>query len=235
MDVIKNKDEILFNHYLMQKENLQRLKGDLPKGQFYLTIRTACNDLQVSFAKTQRIIKKFEELRIINLIQKGKPPKTPSIYSYNSIFTSDTIPHTISDTITESINDTITDTPKKENIKRNIKKNLFIENSKEMNLSKLLFSLMQINNPKAKQPNFQNWSKEFDYILRIDNKNIEEVERVIRWCQHDSFWKSNILSPKKLREKYDQLYLKMIEENNKNQSAKYNFLSVSNDRDKYYR
>ena len=254
MDVIKNKDEILFNHYLMQKENLQRLKGDLPKGQFYLTIRTACNDLQVSFAKTQRIIKKFEELRIINLIQKGKPPKTPSIYSYNSIFTSDTIPHTISDTIgdtinpsningldiitdtiTESINDTITDTPKKENIKRNIKKNIFIENSKEMNLSKLLFSLMQINNPKAKQPNFQNWSKEFDYILRIDNKNIEEVERVIRWCQHDSFWKSNILSPKKLREKYDQLYLKMIEENNKNQSAKYNFLSVSNDRDKYYR
>ena len=104
-----------------------------------------------------------------------------------------------------------------------------------MNLSKLLFSLMQINNPKAKQPNFQNWSKEFDYILRIDNKNIEEVEGVIRWCQHDSFWKSNILSPKKLREKYDQLYLKMIEENNKNQSAKYNFLSVSNDRDKYYR
>ena len=231
MDVIKNKDEILFNHYLMQKENLQRLKGDLPKGQFYLTIRTACNDLQVSFAKTQRIIKKFEELRIINLIQKGKPPKTPSIYSYNSIFTSDTIPHTISDTI----GDTITDTPKKENIKRNIKKNLFIENSKEMNLSKLLFSLMQINNPKAKQPNFQNWSKEFDYILRIDKKNIEEVERVIKWCQHDSFWKSNILSPKKLREKYDQLYLKMIEENNKNQSAKYNFLSVSNDRDKYYR
>ena len=46
---------------------------------------------------------------------------------------------------------------------------------------------------------------------------------------------ANILSPKKLREKYDQLYLKMIEENNKNQSAKYNFLSVSNDRDKYYR
>lgn len=138
-------------------------------------------------------------------------------------------------TIKGIIKGTFEGNSKKENIKRNIKKNLFIENSKEMNLSKLLFSLMQINNPKAKQPNFQNWSKEFDYILRIDKKNIEEVERVIKWCQHDSFWKSNILSPKKLREKYDQLYLKMIEENNKNQSAKYNFLSVSNDRDKYYR
>ena len=33
----------------------------------------------------------------------------------------------------------------------------------------------------------------------------------------------------------DHQLLKMIEENNKNQSAKYNFLSVSNDRDKYYR
>ena len=43
MDVIKNKDEILFNHYLMQKENLQRLKGDLPKGQFYLSLSTVSN------------------------------------------------------------------------------------------------------------------------------------------------------------------------------------------------
>lgn len=254
MDVIKNKDEILFNHYLMQKENLQRLKGDLPKGQFYLSLSTVSNDLEITIKKVRTLIKNFEELGIITNIQKGKPPKTPSIYIYNSISNEGTIKGIFDDTLKGTLKDsninilnssegtikgiikgTFEGNSKKENIKRNIKKNIFIKNSKEMNLSKLLFSLMQINNPKAKQPNFQNWSKEFDYILRIDKKNIEEVERVIKWCQHDSFWKSNILSPKKLREKYDQLYLKMIEENNKNQSAKYNFLSVSNDRDKYYR
>jgi len=29
---------------------------------------------------------------------------------------------------------------------------------------------------------------------------------LIRWCQRDNFWKSNILSTQKLREKYEQLY-----------------------------
>lgn len=34
MNVIKDKDKILFNHYLMQKENLQRLKGIYLKVNF---------------------------------------------------------------------------------------------------------------------------------------------------------------------------------------------------------
>ena len=37
LDIKKHKDEILFNQYLMQKENMQILKGVVPKGQFYLS------------------------------------------------------------------------------------------------------------------------------------------------------------------------------------------------------
>lgn len=224
MDVIKDKEKILFNHYLMQKENLQRLKGDLPKGQFYLTIRNVSEDLDITFAKAQRIIKRFEEKGIIGIIKLGGKNKTPSIYSYNSIFKtdtdSDTMNNTDSDTVKSSISnslneiidtvgDTHNDTSKKELLKRNTKKNPFVENSNEMMLSKLLFSLMQSNNQNVKQPNFQSWSKEFDYILRIDKRDIEEVRKVIEWCQNDSFWKTNILSPSSLRKQYDRLTLKM--------------------------
>lgn len=231
MDVIKDKEKILFNHYLMQKENLQRLKGDLPKGQFYLTVRNVSEDLDITFAKAQRIIKRFEEMGIIGIIKLGGKNKTPSIYSYNSIFKTDTDSDTMSDTdsdtvkssifnslneiidtVGDTVNDTHNDTSKKELLKRNTKKNLFVENSNEMNLSKLLFSLMQSNNSNVKQPNFQSWSKEFDYILRIDKRDIEEVRRVIEWCQSDSFWKTNILSPKSLRKHYDRLALKMQED-----------------------
>ena len=35
----------------------------------------------------------------------------------------------------------------------------------------------------------------------------EQIEAAIRWCQADEFWRSNILSASKLREKYDQLRL----------------------------
>lgn len=45
-------------------------------------------------------------------------------------------------------------------------------------------------------------------LLDIDGRTVEQVEACIRWCQSDPFWKANILSASKLREKYDQLRLK---------------------------
>ena len=40
LDVNKDVDLIRFNHYVMQKENYQRLKGELTKGYFYISART---------------------------------------------------------------------------------------------------------------------------------------------------------------------------------------------------
>jgi hypothetical protein len=74
----------------------------------------------------------------------------------------------------------------------------------------LLFSLILKNNPKAKKPNLQTWSKNIDLMLRVDKRTAEDIEKVIRWCQSDTFWQSNILSTKKLREKFDQLFIKMV-------------------------
>jgi len=53
------------------------------------------------------------------------------------------------------------------------------------------------------------WAADIDKLIRIDGKTDGEIERVIRWCQADSFWKGNILSGAKLREKWDQLTVKM--------------------------
>jgi hypothetical protein len=44
-------------------------------------------------------------------------------------------------------------------------------------------------------------------LLDKDGRTVEQVESVIRWCQRDEFWRSNILSASKFREKYDQLRL----------------------------
>lgn len=44
-------------------------------------------------------------------------------------------------------------------------------------------------------------------LLDRDGRTVEQVEAAIRWCQADEFWRSNILSMSKLREKYDQLRL----------------------------
>lgn len=44
-------------------------------------------------------------------------------------------------------------------------------------------------------------------MLDRDGYSVEQVERAIRWCQADEFWRSNVLSMSKLRDKYDQLRL----------------------------
>jgi len=89
------------------------------------------------------------------------------------------------------------------------KRKIFLSNSDEFRLSELLYSLILKNNPKAKKPNLQSWSKHIDLALRVDNRSAADLEKVIRWCQQDDFWASNILSTQKLRKQFDQLWTKM--------------------------
>jgi uncharacterized protein YdaU (DUF1376 family) len=76
-------------------------------------------------------------------------------------------------------------------------------------LAKRLADKILETNPKAKIGNITAWARHVDLMLRIDGRTPEEVEAVIDWCQRDAFWCSNILSTKKLREKFDQLTAKM--------------------------
>ncbi len=71
--VLKDIDKIKFNHYIMQKENLQRLKGDLPRGYFYMMVNIASQDLEINRNKLIRIIGEFERLNILKVVEK--PPK----------------------------------------------------------------------------------------------------------------------------------------------------------------
>jgi hypothetical protein len=98
------------------------------------------------------------------------------------------------------------------NVNKDLKPSLsekYSDESIEILLSKYLFELMKKNNPKVKEPNFQNWAKNIDFILRIDRRSEEDVRKIIELSQMDNFWKSNILSTAKLREKFDQLYIKL--------------------------
>lgn len=51
------------------------------------------------------------------------------------------------------------------------------------------------------------WRTEARLLIDKDGRTVEQILRCIDWCQDDGFWRSNILSLPKLREKYDQLRL----------------------------
>ncbi|MDK2562950.1 conserved phage C-terminal domain-containing protein [Romboutsia sedimentorum] len=81
-DIDKDIDRIRFNHYVMRRENLNRIKNEFPKNQFSLTVSTVMKDLSLSHGKAQRMISEFEKLGIIKSISKASCARGYSIYEY---------------------------------------------------------------------------------------------------------------------------------------------------------
>lgn len=73
-------------------------------------------------------------------------------------------------------------------------------------LANLLAECITANGSKAPTIT-RDWLVELDRMIRIDERTPVEIEAMIRWSQNDSFWRANILSPKKLRAKYDTMRL----------------------------
>ncbi|UYB50132.1 replication protein (plasmid) [Lysinibacillus capsici] len=95
--------------------------------------------------------------------------------------------------------------------KKNSRKQAFDDDSPEMFLAHHLDYCIRKNRPQFKQPNLQSWCKEFNNMLRIDERDFNEIQSLITWAQAHHFWKGNILSPKKLRVQYDTLAIQMQE------------------------
>lgn len=79
----------------------------------------------------------------------------------------------------------------------------------ELKLSKLLLDLILTRYPDFKKPVLMKWAIHIDRMIRLDKRKPDDIEAVIKWCQANDFWQNNILSTKKLRDKFDQLFLKM--------------------------
>ncbi|MEF9991885.1 MAG: conserved phage C-terminal domain-containing protein [Romboutsia sp.] len=74
--------KIIFNHYIMRKVNLHRMKGDLPNGQFKITVRGAACDLGLSKSTISRLLNEFQNRNIISIVKKSSASKSSSIYEY---------------------------------------------------------------------------------------------------------------------------------------------------------
>ena len=79
-----------------------------------------------------------------------------------------------------------------------------------------MLGLMLDNNPDVRQPNdLDKWADEFRLMRERDKRTDEQIKFLINWTQNDSFWKTNILSPSKLRKQWDQLVLRAKEQHEK--------------------
>lgn len=80
----------------------------------------------------------------------------------------------------------------------------------DMDLTDLFIDLIQKNNPAWQlKGRKEQWAEDIGKIIRIDGRTYKQVEYMIRWVQADSFWNRNILSGKKLRDKFNDLIPKL--------------------------
>lgn len=106
-------------------------------------------------------------------------------------------------------------TPKKEN-----KESLCLEKfqDEDIKLTQLLIDKMTENDPNSSilrrltSKRQEVWINECRLLREKDERTPEQIEQIIIFSQGDSFWKANILSMPKLREKFDQLWLKAKKE-----------------------
>lgn len=109
----------------------------------------------------------------------------------------------------------------KEVINNNVGKK-FSDDHEATVLTKLLVKMMLQNNPNARIPKTEKqkerWIDSLEKIHRLDGYSYDQIKKAIIWSQNNDFWKANILSTKKLREKMPTLVLQMDRNQSKPQS-----------------
>jgi hypothetical protein len=71
-----------------------------------------------------------------------------------------------------------------------------------------LFDRIRKTNPDHKPPKLATWANDVRLMRESDKRTHREICELFGWAQDDSFWRANILSPSKLRSKWDQLNIR---------------------------
>jgi len=82
------------------------------------------------------------------------------------------------------------------------------EEDQDLITAEFIFSAIKKINPSHKKPNFDVWKNDIRRMREIDKRTQDDIFELYEWVNNDFFWQTNILSPKKLREKWDQLTIK---------------------------
>lgn len=101
-----------------------------------------------------------------------------------------------------------------DNVKDSDNKNNFptVINDDATRIADYLHKKILSNKPNFKQPNLTIWAKDIDLAMRIDKRSVQELKGCIDWIytEQGSFWIPNIMSCKKLREKFDTMESQMM-------------------------
>ncbi len=81
--------------------------------------------------------------------------------------------------------------------------------SDDMKAARWMFEGVKRISPHAREPKFESWANTIRLMRERDRITYDDLRAVFGWANQDDFWAVNILSPSKLREKWEALSARM--------------------------
>lgn len=86
----------------------------------------------------------------------------------------------------------------------------------DLELANLLYKRIKDQNPAwYLKPDIDSWAEDIRKLREIDGRTEEQIRWMIEWTQKNEFWKTNILSPAKLRKQFNTLVIQAKNGNGK--------------------
>lgn len=89
------------------------------------------------------------------------------------------------------------------------KKKKNINTQESLKAAERLWKRIHANFPTTTPPNLESWGNDIRLMHTVEKRSWEEIDAMIDFATSDEFWKDNILSGGKLREKYDTMFPKL--------------------------
>lgn len=80
----------------------------------------------------------------------------------------------------------------------------------DLTTAQWIYQRVLVNNPTQKTPNWPDWANTVRLMRQLDNRSHREICGLFDWASRDDFWRTNVLSPAKLRKHWDTLSARMV-------------------------
>ncbi len=191
------------NDFIMNGKLVSVKRGQTLTGRKKLSLETGIQE-----SKIERLLKLFEKMQMIEQHTNNRN-RLVTVLSYDEYQSGE-----------QQVNNTRTTHEQLVNTNNNVNNEKTDNNdikplkpkkysAEDLKTAEWIFDRILLINPSNKKPNFDTWSEHVRLMRQVDNKSHSEICGVFNWANKDEFWKSNILSPAKLRKQFDKLSIKM--------------------------
>jgi len=96
---------------------------------------------------------------------------------------------------------------KEEHFKEEKSRNSVAPSEQAFGHASFFFEKIKENDPQCPKPKLDTWARDLDRMNKLDKRSWDQIKELIIFATEHDFWKSNILSPGKLRKQATSLLL----------------------------